>query len=217
MSDPSSKEIAILQLQEWLGDAAAASNTSLSLIAAVLYILDDNLNEAIRLMHQGINMEQNALLVQLYLRIDRLDLAQKQVKVMKSADEDCTLSMLASAWVNLGMGGAKGAQDAAYIYEELIDKYGGSALLLNGLSVAKMNQGQFEEAETHLQEALTKAPSDPDSLANLIAVSQHLERSPEVVNRYISQLKTKAPNHALLTSLATFESAFDRVSASLKV
>jgi hypothetical protein len=42
--------------------------------------------------------------------------------------------------INLGMGGAKGAQDAAYIYEELIDKYGGSAILLNGLSVAKMNQ-----------------------------------------------------------------------------
>jgi hypothetical protein len=62
-----------------------------------------------------------------------------------------------------------------------------------------------------------QAPSDPDSLANLIAVSQHLERTPEVVNRYLSQLKTKAPNHALLTSLATFEGAFDRVSASLKV
>jgi len=39
------------------------------------------------------------------------------------------------------MGGAKGAQDAAYIYDELIDKYGGSSLLLNGLAVAKMHQG----------------------------------------------------------------------------
>ena len=48
------------------------------------------------------------------------------------------------------------AQDAAYIYEELIDKYGASATLLNGLAVSKMHQGQFEEAETNLQEALTK-------------------------------------------------------------
>ena len=32
----------------------------------------------------------------------------------------------------------------------------------------------------HLQ-----APSDPDSLANLIVVSQHLQRAPEIVNRYI--------------------------------
>ena len=52
-------------------------------------------------------------------------------------------------------GGAK-AQDAGYVYEELIDKYGSSASLLNGSAVAKMHQGQFEDAETSLQEALTK-------------------------------------------------------------
>ena len=42
------------------------------------------------------------------------------------------------------------------MYEELIDKYGSSPMLLNGLAVSKMHQGLFEEAETHLQEALTK-------------------------------------------------------------
>jgi Coatomer epsilon subunit len=41
--------------------------------------------------------------VQLYIRIDRLDLAESQVKVMKHADEDSTLSMLASAWTNLSV------------------------------------------------------------------------------------------------------------------
>jgi hypothetical protein len=38
----------------------------------------------------------------------------------------------------------------------LIDKFGGSALLLNGLAVAKMHQGLFEEAEVVLLEALNK-------------------------------------------------------------
>jgi hypothetical protein len=38
----------------------------------------------------------------------------------------------------------------------LIDKYGASATLLNGLAVSKMHQGLFEEAEASLQEALTK-------------------------------------------------------------
>ena len=42
-------------------------------------------------------------MVQLYIRIDRLDLAESQVKVMKNADEDSTLSMLAGAWTNLSM------------------------------------------------------------------------------------------------------------------
>ena len=35
-----------------------------------------------------------------------------------------------------------------------------------------MHQQQYDEAESYLQEALTKAPSDPDSLANLIVASQ---------------------------------------------
>jgi hypothetical protein len=40
-------------------------------------------------------------MVQLYLRIDRLDLAQKEQKAMKALDEDNALTMLASAWVGL--------------------------------------------------------------------------------------------------------------------
>ena len=33
--------------------------------------------------------------------MDRFDLAESQVKAMKAADEDSTLTMLASAWTNL--------------------------------------------------------------------------------------------------------------------
>lgn len=76
-------------------------------------------------------------------------------------------------------------QDAIYIYEELIDKYGGTLFLLNGIAVAKMQMGLFEEAETALQDSLTKNTSDADTLANLIVVSQHLDRPQEVINRYL--------------------------------
>ncbi len=52
-------------------------------------------------------------------------------------------------------GGGK-AQEAAYIYDELIEKYGASPVLLNGLAVSKMHLSQWEEAETSLKEAITK-------------------------------------------------------------
>ena len=211
MANPTSLEVAQMQIQEWISES---DNQTLSIVAAILYMMDDNVKEAVKSLRNARSMEQHALLIQLYLRMDRLDLAQKELKVLKGKDEDCSLSSLATAWVYLYAGGAK-IQEAAYIYDELVDKYGGSSLLLNGLAVAKLHQGQYDEAETLLQEALTKSPADPDTLANLVCVCQHLGRSSEIVNRYLSQLKTKAPGHLLVTSMNTFEGAFDRVSATL--
>mmetsp|Transcript_36745 Transcript_36745/g.37398 ORF Transcript_36745/g.37398 Transcript_36745/m.37398 type:complete len:238 (+) Transcript_36745:3-716(+) len=213
MADPSTKELALMQMQEWMTDPVASNTATLQLISAILYMHDDNIKDAIKVIRHGVSMEQCALLVQLYLRIDRLDLAQKQVKLMKGTDEDHTLTMLASAWTMLAQGSK--AVDATYVYEELADKYSPSPLLMNGLAVAKMQQGLYEEAESHLQDALAKAQSDPDSLANLVCVGQHLQRPPEVIARYLSQLKMKAPSHPLLSSLSIFESAFDRVSTSM--
>jgi len=214
LEDQSTRDIAVLQMKEWLEDGSANNNRTLQIIAATLFAHVD-VREALRVLKKGSNMEQYAMLVQLYLRMDRLDLAQAQLKSMKAIDEDHTLSILASAWVSIATPGK--AQDAAYIYDELIDKYSSTALLLNGLAAAKMQQGHFEEAETQLQEALQKAPSDPDTLANLISVSYHLQRPQNVVNRYLSQLKTKSPNHEMVSLMANFESAFDRTATALRV
>lgn len=214
LEDPSSKETAISQIKEWLADPIASGNKTFQIIAATLFVYDDNIKEAFKIIRNGSSIEHHALHVQLYLKIDRLDLAQKQLKLMKAADDDNALTMLCTAWINCSLGGPK-AQEAGYVYDELIDKYGASASLLNGLAVAKMHQGQFEDAETSLQEALTKSPGDADTLANLIVVANHLQRSSDVINRYLSQLKLKAPNHSFVTSYNTFQSAFERVSSSL--
>jgi coatomer protein complex subunit epsilon len=213
LSDPSKKDAALAQVQEWLGDFSTTPSSTLKLITAMLHMHDDNLKEALKVIRNPTDMEQHGLTTQIYLRMDRLDLAQKQLKSMRSIDEDSTLTQLATAWVHLATPGK--AQDASYIYEELSDKHGASALLLNGLAVSKMHQAAFEEAETLLQEAIGKSPSDPDSLANLVAVSQHLQRAPEVIARYLAQLKAKAPGHQLIAALATFEGAYDRVAAGL--
>jgi coatomer protein complex subunit epsilon len=155
MREPSSRDTAKFQMEEWLGDSTVSNNTSLRMIAAMMYMHDDNWKEAMKHVCTEKTFEHCALMVQLYLRIDRLDLAQKMVKSMKAKDEDNTLTMLANAWTLLSQGAAK-AQEATYIYEELMDKYGSSALLLNGLAVSKMHEGLYQEAEAHLLESLTK-------------------------------------------------------------
>eukprot|EP00605_Chrysophyceae_sp_TOSAG23-4_P002382 GSChrysophyteH1.ASY1.ANO1.2638.1 assembled CDS len=225
------RDAAILQMQEWLNsDSTGSSIATLQLLLSILFAQEGssesnssssgsgaNLSEAIKVIHVGTTMEQMAMLVQLYIRMDRLDYALKQAEKMRGIDEDCTLTVMALGWCHLSTIPASKAQEAGYMFEELADKYGSSALLLNAQAVSKMQQKLFDEAESLLSEALQKAPNDPETLANLIVVGQHLGREGDVTKRYLNQLKKVAPTHQLLLTLRVFEGAFDRVGHGLQV
>jgi len=188
------------------------------LVLATLHVYGDNLKEALAVLDSSSpNLELAAYSIQLLLRLDRLDLAQQRFALMKTSDEDGTLTQLAGASLNLRVGGAKKLQEAASTYEDLSEKYGASVSLLTSLAVAEMSQNMFEAAEGHLQQALTKDSSNADALANLIAVSYHLAKGPEVIARLVSQLRKAAPEHPLLVGLLNFESAYDRMTAQLRV
>ena len=45
-------------MKEWLSDPVASNNKTLQLIAAILYLHDDNAKEAFKAIKNGSNMEQ---------------------------------------------------------------------------------------------------------------------------------------------------------------
>lgn len=207
------REMIMVTLGEWMSDPASSNSPTLQLIAAIVYLHEGNTKDALKSIRHGTTMEQLALSTQIYLKMDLPELATKQVRLMQQADEDATLSQLASAWLQLYQGGAK-AQEAAYVFEELMDKFSPTSLLLNGVAVANMHMGRFDEAERFLQQAQSQGPNDPDTLVNTITCYQHQCKPTELVQRNINTLRTVAPNHPFVEQLSSVDAAFDRVAAT---
>ena len=208
--DPSNKEMVLLTLNEWM-TSDLSNNAHLLLVAGIIYGSELKFSDAFSaLQRPNATLEHSALCVQLYLQMDRLDQAKKQVQTMRSIEEDSTLTQLASAWVDLAQGGTK-CDEAAMVFQELGDRFGTSNTLLNGGAVAFMMMKNYSEAERLLNEA---EATDPDTLINRIAVGQHLNKSQAEIDQYIAQLKQVAPTHRWLEKYTQLDAGFNRMASS---
>ncbi|KAL6567218.1 hypothetical protein OROGR_000886 [Orobanche gracilis] len=206
LSSPSNKELAISSLHEWLADPVIGNNPILRLVAGIIFMHEQDYNEALKHTNAGGTMELYALNVQIFLKMHRSDYAEKQLRVMQGIDEDHTLTQLANAWLNLAVGGSK-IQEAYLIFQDFSEKYPVTSLILNGKAVCCMHKGEFDEAETLLLESLNKDAKDPETLANLVVCSLHLGKPS---SRYLNQLKLSDPEHILVKRASTAEESFDR-------
>ncbi|MFS7931714.1 putative coatomer, epsilon subunit, tetratricopeptide-like helical domain superfamily [Helianthus anomalus] len=203
---PDNKESAISSIKEWLGDAAIGNNPILRLIAGTIFMHEQDYNEALKYTNAGGTMELYALNVHIFLKMNRSDYAEKQLRVMQQIDEDHTLTQLATAWLNLAVGGSK-IQEAYLIFQDFSEKYQMTSLILNGKAVCCIHMGNFDEAESFLLEALNKDAKDRETLANLVVCCLHLGKPSA---RFLSQLKLSDPEHTLVKRGLTAEENFDR-------
>ena len=198
------------------------NSSNLQLYAAQTFLKLGKIREALKCVHLGISMEQIALCLQIYIQLDRLDLASEQLQLMKQADEDATLTQLANAILCSAMGKSR-AEEAVYAYQTLSEQYGPSLMLLNSMTCAYMVCGNFPAAETQNQEAMDLIAAEgevssensnnlavADALVNAVAIYQNLGNLSKVQST-LDTLKAKHATHPYVTALQTVEQAFQRV------
>ncbi|XP_067929240.1 coatomer subunit epsilon-like [Watersipora subatra] len=213
LSNESKRARIVTDLDKKVSGSFDLSNATFLLMAANIYYFEGNLEAALKLLHQSDHLECIALMIQIYLRMDRVDLARKEWAKMQEKDEDCTISQLAQAWIYIAMGSDK-LKDAYYIFQEMADRNTATPLLLNGQAAAYIAQGKYDDADTVLQESMDKDSNNAETLVNMIVLSQLTGKAPEVANRYLSQLKDSHRSHTFVANYFAKEAEFDRLSTS---
>ncbi|KAL3782509.1 hypothetical protein ACHAW5_002468 [Stephanodiscus triporus] len=191
-------------LRALLSSPESASNTSLQLAACHVYLAANQLREALQCVHMGLTMEHLAMCVQIYIKIDRLDLAKDALNLLKQADED-------RAGPADHRGSAR-SDDAAHIFATLSEQYGPSLMLLNCMAVANMVGGNYDAAETNLKEAISEfgGGGDADTLVNMVVCSQYLGKRGSDIDGYLNALKAMCASHPFVRGIVQVEGAFER-------
>lgn len=145
-------------------------------------------------------VEAVALIVQIHLEQNRLDLAIKEVAAARRWAQDSLLVNLVESWVGLrvvctpnldervstnGLQGGEKYQQAFYVFEELAQAPSTSSTQsLISQAVAEIHLGRLEEAEAALQQALVKDPKNAEVIANMVALNVIAGKDADELTRY---------------------------------
>jgi tetratricopeptide (TPR) repeat protein len=220
LTQPDAKAAVVAQFDAWLADAqGAATSPTVQALGATVFLHEGQPHAALRALRAFATLEALALSIQVYLRIDRLDLAERQLRALQDKDDESALFQLSAAHVYLALGGDK-HREALVTYQEMLQRYGeDSVAVTNGLCAALACLKRFDEAERLLKEALAKEPSNAETLINFLMLLQHTGRglgcaADGPAAKVLEKLRAVAPGHPFVAGLALAEASFDRVSAS---
>lgn len=159
-------------------------------------------------------VELKALVIDGFLRLNRVDLAEKELQAMSTVDDDSTIYNLSSTLIKLRRGGEKPQefQEAKALLEDIAGRCGQSVSLLNLTALAYHGLGDEAQAENYLMDALSKRGQDADTNANLAATAVQSGKPMESVKRFVDQTKGSQWNTVYLAKERQFDEAASQLA-----
>lgn len=172
------------------------------LILSSIYLRQKLYPKAIRVLSHLDTLPCHLALIGIYLAMNRVDLAENQLKVMQNKDDFSTLTLIAMAQIRLASGNAREAYDIAV---ELEDKFRATPLLKNLQTVAAVNMGNLEAGKQHCESSLDLDNDNIEALINMIYILSNLRAASEIKERHLTRIKTLSPNHEFIKEFQRLE------------
>lgn len=189
-------------------ESLPTDNLTVQLVGGTLLQAAGKSEEALALLtqHQG-SLEAVAIIAQIHLQQNRIDLAIKEVAAARKWAQDSLLVNLAESWVGLRQGGDK-YQQAFYVFEELAQAPSTSSVWsLVSQAVCELHLGRVEEAQAALDQI--KDPN-AEAIANKLVLAAV---SGSDTSELTAELQKVNAKHQLLVDLAEKDELFDKAAA----
>ncbi|KAI0654093.1 coatomer epsilon subunit-domain-containing protein [Cubamyces menziesii] len=203
-------------------DATEWEKGTARVLAGTAFARAGEIEEALETLGAGTdtrNLEAVGYTVQIYLSINRPDLARKEFERAKRWAEDDLLLQQIEASIGLATGRDAYADAHAYFTEQLANPSLTSPRLLTARGVARLLRGEVQAAKSDLEEAQTQMGGKPDAEtlgAQVVAAGLGSAKSADA-DQLFSQLSAEHPGFPLVLDIERKAHLFDELAAKFAV
>ncbi|KAF5316364.1 hypothetical protein D9619_006510 [Psilocybe cf. subviscida] len=191
-----------------------------SVLAGTAFFRANEIEEALETLgSETEDLEAIAVLVQIYLSINRPDLAKKQFDRSKQWAEDDLLLQLIESTIGLVTGKDNYANTYSFYTEQLGNPSLSSPHLLTARGVTRILRGEVQEAKSDLDESLEQQKGSADTEAEaalVVAAGLGALKKPEAEELW-SKFASEHPSHPLVADVAEKADLFDQYAAAFTV
>ncbi|KAJ8073521.1 hypothetical protein PM082_011797 [Marasmius tenuissimus] len=183
---------------------------SVRVIAGTAFAIAGEVEEALETLgHDTEDLEAVAVIVQIYLSINRPDMAKKEYERAKRWAEDDLLLQLIESTIDL-VTGKNGYNNPVNFYtEQLGNPSLTSPHILTSRGVARLLRDEIPEARSDLEEALQQQANDAETLAAFVVAAGLGTSKKGEADELWARLEKEHPTHPLVIDLEKKSDLFD--------